>query len=463
MRRHHALLIAVAALALLALVPQAGAAGRACNPAAQVPLDLAAAAATPMFGTAKAAPLGAQRARTLIGGLAKGDPCSAKATAAVRAALAAVERAAAAGDRPKAQRLLAQVLASIKARRVVSASTGSAAARGAARPVRHAKKCGIDRAPKVRPQDADKVGDYLEAAKTAQKVKDDVAAGKAIDGARDAYGGWAGKQLAGGGAKTVGDFVSIARGGQMLGNEGVAAAALDRASDAAAKDVDKASEIDDCTATKDDVTCLASAIAVAQALGAAVGDASARLSKVNKAVEDRLEKKIPEGCEEWSFTMSLTSVLEDGSTWSMRWAAGRFRVSRAKGTLDGSQLAGYGAGWPGIIGNSKGSCWEESDAGRINHGPVTFTGGPFHYAIAGAVTDSGFSLELSSDDAKANITGPSDEVCMALAALAKLVVDSFVKGPFPLDFEVAPGQTTVSYEDSGDGTTFKATITRVKG
>ena len=189
-----------------------------------------------MFGTSKAAPLGLQQARLLIGGLAKGDPCSAKATAAVRVALAAVERAAAAGDRPKAKRLLAQVIGSIKARRVVSASTASAVAaasaatRSAARPARHAKKCPIDRAPKVRPQDADKVGDYLETAKTAQKVKDDAAAAKAIDGARDAYGGWAGEQMAGGGARTVGDSVSIARGGQMLGNEGVAATSRRRTS-----------------------------------------------------------------------------------------------------------------------------------------------------------------------------------------------------------------------------------------
>ena len=42
--------------------------------------------------------------------------------------------------------------------------------------------------------------------------------------------------------------------------------------------------------------------------------------------------------------MALTMVQEDGGTWSMRWATGHFRVSRANGTLDGSQLAGYGAG-----------------------------------------------------------------------------------------------------------------------
>ena len=109
----------------------------------------------------------------------------------------------------------------------------------------------------------------------------------------------------------------------------------------------------------------------------------ARLSKVNQAVEDRLFKKIPEGCEEWSFTMSLATTAADGSEWSMRWGAGRFRVSRANGTLGGSQLAGYGAGWPGIVGNSKGHCWEETDNGRVDHGPTTLTGGPFHYAIGG--------------------------------------------------------------------------------
>ena len=463
MRRHFRRLLFAVAVASLALVPHAGAATRVCNPAAQVPLDLAAAAATPMFGASKAAPLGLQRARTLIGGLAKGDPCGAKATPAVRVALAAVERAAAAHDLPRAKRLLGQVLVSIRARRVTAVSGASALARVAARPARHAKKCPIDRAPKVRPQDADKVGDYLEAAKTAQKIKDEAAATKAMDGARGAYGSWAGKQMAGGGARTVGDFVSIARGGQMLGNESVAAKAIDGARDAATKDVDRASEIDDCTATKDDVTCLASAIAVAQALGADIGDASARLTKVNNAVEARLLKKIPEGCEEWSFTMSLTTVDDEGNDWTMRWAPGRFRVSRANSTLDGSQLAGYGAGWPGIIGNSKGRCWEESDGGRIDHGPTTLTGGPFHYAIGGTVTDTGFSLELSSADAKAKIDGPSAEVCQLLAGLAQLVVDSFVKSPFPIEFEVAPGQTTVSYDQSEGNTSFKATITRVKG
>ena len=62
MRRHHALVLIAVAVAALGLVPHAGAATRGCNPAAQVPLDLGAAAATPTFGTSKAAPLGPQAA-----------------------------------------------------------------------------------------------------------------------------------------------------------------------------------------------------------------------------------------------------------------------------------------------------------------------------------------------------------------------------------------------------------------
>ena len=79
------------------------------------------------------------------------------------------------------------------------------------------------------------------------------------------------------------------------------------------------------------------------------------------------------------------------------------------------------------------------------------------------MTDAGCSLELASADAKAKIDAPSAEACQLLADLGQEILDQFVKGPFPLDFEVAPGQTTVTVDQSEDGTTFKATITRVKG
>ena len=68
-----------------------------------------------------------------------------------------------------------------------------------------------------------------------------------------------------------------------------------------------------------------------------------------------------------------------------------------------------------------------------------------------------------SDDAHVKIDATSADACQLLAGLAQSILDPFVKGPFPIEFEVAPGQTTVSYDQSEGGTSFKATITRVKG
>ena len=79
------------------------------------------------------------------------------------------------------------------------------------------------------------------------------------------------------------------------------------------------------------------------------------------------------------------------------------------------------------------------------------------------MTDTGFSHELASVDAKAKIDAPSAEACQLLAGLGQLVVDQFVKGLRPIEFEVAPGQTTVTYDEPDGGTAFKATITRVRG
>ena len=131
-------------------------------------------------------------------------------------------------------------------------------------------------------------------------------------------------------------------------------------------------------------------------------------------------------------------------------------VSHAGAATRGCNPGGTGAARPG-------RCRGHTDVRDKQGGAPRPAGGPFHYAIAGTVTDAGFSLELSSQDAKAKIDAPSAEACQLLADLGQEILDQFVKGPFPLDFEVAPGQTTVTVDQSDGGTTIKATLTRVKG
>ncbi len=421
-------------------------AATACRASAQPRFDIAAAAAVPAVVGKKAPPLGRAGAQKLARELsARGDICGARASARVEAAARAIEQAAARGDRATAKRLLRSLLASLQ-RRSPTVHRAPAVAFAT---------CPIDDKAKVEAKDSG-AADGLRAATAAQKAGDAAGAAQAMDSARSAYGKWAGKA-----GSTPGDFASMARGAQQLGMEGLGQDLIDKGRTAAEANVEKAKKIDRCTASAKDMGCQLRATAVAQLFGGE-GASSADLGATSQAVQDRLEGKLPDGCEEWSFEMKWTAQLEGGDTWTMRWGPGRFRVSRRGGTIDGSQAAGYGPGWGGLIGNATGRCTETTDEGTIDHGPATFTGGAFRYSINGSVSETGMVVEVASEDAHVSVNAPAAEVCQFLAGFGENFVNLIVKGPFPLEFELGPDDSSAQYSFSDAESSFEASIRRVK-
>jgi len=77
------------------------------------------------------------------------------------------------------------------------------------------------------------------------------------------------------------------------------------------------------------------------------------------------------------------------------------------------------------------------------------------------VTDTGFELNVSSSDAHVSIDAPSEPICQGLAQLGEEFVNSFIAGPFPIDFDLADGQTSATYSESDDTMDISATIARV--
>ncbi len=417
-----------------------------CRAAAQPQYDIGAAAAVPAVNGKKAPPLGRAGAQKLARELgARGDVCGAHASARVEAAARAIEQAAARGDRATAKRLLRFLLASLKRRApaVHRAPTVALAS------------CPIDDKAKVDAKDSG-AADGLRAAGAAQKAGDAGGVAQALKAAQSSYGKWAAKS-----GSTPGDFASMARGAQQLGLEGLTEELIDKGRKAAEANVEQAKKFDRCTASVKDMGCQLRATAVAQLFGGE-GASTDDLGATSQAIEERLEGKLPDDCEEWVFEMTWTTQIENGSTWKLKWGPGRFRVSRRGGTLDGSHAAGYGPGWGGIIGNATGRCIEESDAGTIDHGPASFTGGAFRYSIGGSVTDTGLVVEVASEDAKVNVTSPPNEICQLLGQLGKYVIDLLVKGPLPIEFELGPNDRSAQFSSSEDGTTFEASIRRVK-
>lgn len=434
------------ALAALGAAATPAHAADGCRASAEPRLDIAAAATTPYVVGKKVTALGLAGARKLAAELtAAGDICAARPSARVEAAARAIESAAARGDKVTAKRLLRSLLASLKHRspaihRAPAAATTS---------------CPIDDKTKVKAKDSG-AADGLRAAAAAQKAGDAAGAAQAMDSARDAYGKWAGKA-----GSTPGDFASMAKGAQQLGMDGLAQDMIDKGRKAADANVEKAKKIDRCTASAKDMGCQLRATAVSQLFGGE-GAPSGDLAATSQAIEDRLEGKLPDGCEEWSFEMKWTFPFEGTSTWTVRWGAGRFRVSRKSGTVDGSQAAGYGPGWGGIAGNASGRCTETTPEGTTDYGPASVTGGAFHYSITGSVSDTGMVVEVASEDAHVSVTGPSNDICRGLAALAEEFLNLMVKGPFPIEFTLGPDETSAQLSFSDETGTMEASIRRVK-
>ncbi len=448
------LLVALtAALGAAWLAAPAGAALTICQEQATVALNVAGAAKGSAVVGGKVTTFGTARAQALATSFRNGggNVCALPATAAVQAQLGVIQRLASSGQTAASRTLFRKLLAQIAARPSRGPARHPGAVKGA--------PCPANKQVKVKLKDADKVGDYLKAAAAAQRAGDSAGAAAATAAAQSAYDTWATGSKTG--ASTVGDYVALATGAMKLsGNGGSAGALLDKARQTAATDLGKASKVDRCTASVKDADCLGSAEAMAELVGASDSLNISAAQEIMNAIQDRLEKKIPPvGCEEWSFTMRM--VDHESSDWTIVWAPGRFRVNRKAGTLDGSHLAGYGPGWPGIIGAMNGECIETTPDGTTDYGPVTMAGTGFHYAIDGTVLDTGFELNVSSSDANASINAPSEPTCQFLAQLAQEFVGNFVSGPFPIDFDLADGQTSATYSESSGSLDLSATITRV--
>jgi hypothetical protein len=377
-----------AALAAASLAAPAGAALTICHAQAAVPLNVSAAAKQPAVVGGKVAPFGASQAQSLATSFRNGagDVCSLPATAQVAAQLTVIARLAGSGQTAASRALFRKLLAQIAARHTSSVVRHAAAVKGT--------PCPADRTVKVKLKNADKVGDYLKAAATAQKAGDAAGAQAAAAAAQAAYDTWATGDKTG--ATTVGDYIALATGAQKIsGNAAVSDALVAKARATAAANLAKASKVDRCTASLKDASCLGSAEVMAELVGASEGLDLGSVNEVMTAIGDRLaHNKLPDGCEEWSFTMKIVDT--EAGNWTIAWATGRFRVNRTAQTLDGSQAAGYGPGWPGLIGSYTSDCIETTPDGTTDYGPATIHGAPFRYAIDGSVTDTGFELNVSS-------------------------------------------------------------------
>jgi hypothetical protein len=80
--------------------------------------------------------------------------------------------------------------------------------------------------------------------------------------------------------------------------------------------------------------------------------------------------------------------------------------------------------------------------------------------LKGRVVGTKFIVQAPSSDF--NLPNPfHGHVCQGLATLGVEVINSFVKAGIPLEFTVAPGQTTSTFSFNSGGTTFHATITKL--
>lgn len=430
-----------------------------CKGSAKVELDISAAASVPRvkgdqlstFGTS-----GAQQQAAMLnaGG---GSICNGAPSATTKRALAKVDVLLNQGKKAEAKALLKQTFAQLerdakkeKSRRAfLEHAVGAKTSGGCPDQSGHVNL-------KIKG-----VSDNLALAQKALQAKDDALAAQAMDAARAALKAWV--QSPENGVSTVGDWVRVDRAAQQLGATQVSNYAAGRARSRANADVATAAKVDACTVNRGDFECWAKTIATAQLVGSFQESQMKTAEKLGKAIEDRLKHIAPQDCEEWTFTMTATSVMpHTGDTWSIKWGPGKFRVNRAAGTFDGSYLAGYvpDSGWPGIVGSATDACIETTDEGEVNRGPATITGGAFHYRFEGTVDDNTIELTAPSDDAQVSVTGPPDLGCQLLAGLAQDVLTNMLKVGLPAIFEVTRTQEVATFQYSGDGITMTAQIKR---
>ena len=449
-------LAAVVAFAFLQL-PEAQAAVL-CKAPVKPNLDIAAAAAVPVFKGKTKTTIGAAAARAQANAISarRGNICASPVSASVKRSLARIDRLLRNGDRAKALQLWRVTLAEVKE----ALKSDTRLIRLPRNNVRRAA-CPDQKAhiSVIRPSG---VGDNLALAAKAQKLGASAASNQAIGAARAALKAWV--QSPANGAKTVGDWIAIATIAQQIGAGTVSSYSLGRARNQAIADVATAAQVDVCTVTRGDFNCWVKMIATAQLLGAPLGGEMKKINEFSKAIQDRLKNKLPQGCEEWTFTMTMTfKMLNNRTDWTIRWAAGKFRVNRQRGIVDGAFRAGFvpDSGWPGIIGSATDDCIERAEGyPDVNHGPGTISSAAFHYKIDGSVSESEIVLSVSSEDATYSMSAPSNVGCQANVGFTKLFIEGNFREGWPAIFAVTADQETATFDFSDADYSWIAQIKR---
>lgn len=410
--------------------------------------DVAAAAKTPIIVSDNVTTVGMTRAKQ-VANIFTADAdsvnlCALPAEPAVQAKITMLLRLYSNGHQSQARAGIAALIAQIKAAPIAASSSKPTAARTLSRAAKASRSaagpCPANRKVTVSAKDAPKVGDDLKAAAAAQQMHDSSAADAATAAASSDYGSWATSSATG--ATSVTDYVALARGAMQLGNNGAADTLLGKARTAATRDLKAAKQIDRCTATQSDMDCLSNAEVDAQLVGASDSADLAAAKAIADAISDRLQHKPVANCEEWTLQMKMVMTDSNGATWTVNWGSSRFRVNRTTGVIDGSRNAGIGPSWSGLWGSYTTECYETTDAGTVDLGPGSISPGTFTYTVGGTVTSTGFQVNVQSSDAQVSISAPSQ--CTFLGQLGGMVISGFVKGPWPLQFNVAPGQTSSS-------------------
>ncbi len=378
------------------------------------------------------------------------ETCQGSARAAVRATASRISSLYHHGQRARARRLLAQLLAQIRGsskRPASGARHRRKAQRASSAPrARAASGCSFDGTAHVTLHDVDGVGDDLAAAAAAQLVGDEHGAEEALDAAREDFAEWV-KEGAGG-AQSAGDWISVAAAAQWLGSEAIADEAMGRARTAAREALNAGEKLGACTVTQDDAPCIMRALTVAMLLGA---DDAGDVETVKGLLAAAAEQGKGGACEEWSLSVSVNGP--NGP--AMTWGPAAFTVIRRTGTIQ--DASSVGGGWPGAISSETGPCYENG----TQVGTGTLSGSSFHFNITGQVMETGFLLKLASSDNHVAIGVSGPPACQALGALGELFVNAFLEAPFPVYLPLSPGQTSVDTDEGSGEATFHEVATRI--
>lgn len=414
-------------------------------------LNVSAADGAPSAGAATGSASSVVKLQLAEAATTAGQACQGSARGSVRAAAARISSLYRHGQRARARRLLAQLLAGL--RRPPSKPAAGSRRRGKAHRAsstvraRAASGCSFDGAVHVSLHDVDGVSDDLAAAAAAQLVGDEAGAEEAIDAAREDFAEWV-KEGAGG-AQSAGDWISVAAAAQWLGSEAIADEALGRARTAAREALDAGEKLGACTVTADDAPCVIRALTAAMLLGA---DNAGDVETVKGLLEAAAEHgKGTPTCEEWSLSVAITGP--NGP--AMTWGPAAFTVNRKAGTIQ--DASGVGGGWPGEIASETGPCYE--DGTQVGTG--TLSGSSFHFNITGQVLESGFLLQLASSDNHVTISVSGPPACQALGGLGELFVNAFLGAPFPVYLQLSPGQTSVDTQEGSGEATFHEVANRI--